>query len=116
MDATKYATVESVYPSPWIKAEDLQGRAIRVTIQSVDVQEFRQRDGSRKAAIVLSFERAHKALICNVTQARAVAAILGTELLAEWPGHAVTLAPSRAPNGRPTIAVLAQEEPQGEAA
>jgi len=107
MEATKYDTVSAVYPSPWIKAEDLQGRAVTVTIREVGVQEFRQRDGSYKVAIVLAFEGARKRMICNVTQAKAVAAIVGSERLGEWPGHTVTLAPSRAPNGRPTIAVLA---------
>jgi hypothetical protein len=115
MDASKYDTVSAVYPSPWIKPDDLQGRAVTVTFREVGVQEFRQRDGSFKVAIVLSFEGARKRMICNKIQAHAVAALLGTERLAEWSEHVVTLAPSRAPNGRPTIAVLAQER-QGEAA
>lgn len=112
MDATKYQTVESVYPSPWLKAHDLQGKAVTVTIKSVDVQEFRQRDGSYKVAVVLAFERAHKQLICNKTQAHTVAACLGTERLAEWAGHVVSLAPATAPNGKPTIAILAQGQPE----
>ena len=102
----EYDTVNAVYPSPWIKAEDLQGRAVTVKIAAVDVQEFRQRDGSYRVAVVLTFDKARKKMICNKTQAHIIAAVLHTERLAEWPGGRITLAAGKAPNGRPTICVL----------
>jgi hypothetical protein len=104
MDA-KPNTVSELYPRLWLKPEDLRGRSITVTVVSVDVQEFRQRDGSHKAAAVLSFERASKRLIANKTQVQALATILGSERFAEWVGKSVALAPDVAPNGKPTIAV-----------
>lgn len=98
-------TVSSVYPSPWLRPEDLGGQARKVRIEAVDVQGFRQRDGSTQEKIVITFERAHKRLICNVTQARALAEIAGTEEIDDWPGLAVVLTAARASNGKLTIAV-----------
>jgi hypothetical protein len=83
-------TVAALYPSKWLKADDLGGVAKRVTI-----------------AAVLDFERATKRMICNVTQCRALASVLGSDRFADWIGKAVTLAPGTAPNGKPTIEIKA---------
>jgi hypothetical protein len=76
-----------------------------VIIAGVSVEEFRQRDGTRKAAAVVSFEKATKRLIANKTQLRALATILNSERFEDWRGKTVALAPDTAPNGKPTIAV-----------
>ena len=96
-------TVTELYPSPWLKAEDLDGRAVTVTIKAVDLEDFRLPDGTHKPAAVLTFERASKRLILNKTMCRAILAIAGSERFIDWVGQRVTLAPATAPNGRPTI-------------
>ncbi|MBK8211606.1 MAG: hypothetical protein IPK78_18275 [Rhodospirillales bacterium] len=98
-------TVSDVYPSPWLRAEDLGGAARKVVIEAVDVQGFRQRDGATAEKVVVSFARATKRLICNVTQARALAEICGTEEIDGWRGQQVVLTAARASNGKLTIAV-----------
>lgn len=100
-------TVADLYPSKWLKADDLGGVANRVTISAVTVETFRQPDRTSKQAAVVSFERATKRMICNVTQCRALAAVCGSECFTDWIGHAVTLAPGTAPNGKATITVRA---------
>jgi len=100
-------TVSEVYPSKWLRAVDLQGRPARVQIVAVDVQDFRQRDGSQEARIVISFARKHRRLVCNRTQAQALAEILGTEEFERWIDRDVILAPGRAPNGQQTIVITA---------
>ena len=102
---TKPTTVSELYPRLWLKPEDLGGKARTVTIASVEVHDFRQRDGSTKAAAVLTFEKATKRLIANRTQVQALATIMGSERFLDWTGQSVALAPAIAPNGKPTIAV-----------
>ncbi len=98
-------TVSDVYPSPWLRPEDLAGAARRVQVESVDVQGFRQRDGSTQEKIVVGFVGKQKRMICNVTQARALAEIAGSEEIDRWAGVQVVLTPARASNGKLTIAV-----------
>jgi len=96
--------VSEVYPL-WLHADDLKGKAVTVKISKVDLEVFRGRDGTERPALVLSFEKARRRLVLNKTQANALARVLGTERLAEWPGKAVTLAPGQAPNGKQTIII-----------
>ncbi|HEY64247.1 MAG TPA: hypothetical protein G4O02_06710 [Caldilineae bacterium] len=98
-------TVSELYPSKWLKAADLGGRAVVVKIVAVDVEEFRQRDGSKKLAAVLTFERARKRMILNKTQCGQMVTITGSERFADWVGHTVMLAPAVAHNGKATIAI-----------
>lgn len=99
------ATVSELYPSPWLKPEDLAGRAVTVKIVAAQVEEIRQFDGSKAPKLVISFEKASKRLIANKTQARRLAELTQTEAFAAWAGHRVTLKPAVAQNGKPTIAI-----------
>jgi hypothetical protein len=111
MDAqtTKTTTVSGLYPRQWLKPEDLQGKSVTVKIASAQVQDFFQpATGEVKAAIVLSFERAQRRMICNKTQALALAELLGDDLTG-WPGHTITLASGQGRTGKPTIFVDAAE-------
>lgn len=103
-------TVSDVYPSPWLRAEDLSSQARTVRVLAVDVQGFRQRDGSTQNKIVVAFERASKKLICNVTQARAFAEIAKSEEIDDWLGVQVVLTAVRVANGKLTIVVHGVEE------
>ncbi len=98
-------TVSDVYPSPWLRPEDLAGAARRVVVEGVDVDKFRTPDGKKEEKVVVSFVGKQKRLICNVTQARALAEIAGSEEIDRWAGLTVVLTPARASNGKATIAV-----------
>ena len=102
------ATVSDIYPSPWLRADDLAGRTGTVQIESAEVQEFRQRDGSTGRRIVVGFVDKSKQLVCNKTQALAIAEILQMDEFAKWPGHSITLSPGRLANNKPTIIIQAQ--------
>lgn len=106
------ATVADLYPPKWVKAPDLQGKAVTVKIAAVTVEDLRMPDGTRKCAAILAFERASRRLILNRTMCRALIEITGTERLQEWVGHSVVLAPSMAPNNRPTIDIRRAENGQ----
>ena len=99
------ATVSELYPSQWLRAGDLRPGGVHVKIIGVEVQEMRQRDGTLKQSAVLTFEKATKRMICNITQCRALAEILESERFVDWVGHTVCLVPTTAPNGKGTIEV-----------
>lgn len=102
-------TVNDLFPSPWLGPADLAGRVITVRIAAVSLENLRQHDGSQELKAILAFDRAHKRMILNKTQANAIAAILGTPAFADWPGRRIRLSVGRAPNGRDTIIVSPAE-------
>lgn len=98
-------TVGEVYPSQWLHAGDLMKKSVAVTVETVDVQEFRQQDGKKASRIVVGFRGAQRKLVLNKTQAIAFAAIAGTEEFERWGGLRVLLSPGRASNGQETIII-----------
>ena len=93
------------YQSPWLGLPDLAGRAVRVTISEVRVEEVRQRDGDKARKVVLSFSGKKKRLICNVSQARAAGEAWGDDL-ERWVGKQTILQPGKAENGKDTILLI----------
>ena len=93
------------YQSPWLSLPDLAGRAVRVTISEVRVEEVKQRDGTKARKAVLSFSGKKKRLICNVSQARAAGEAWGDDL-ERWIGKQAILQPGKAENGKDTIMLI----------
>ena len=91
------------YTSPWLKASDLQGRAVTVIIEGATVEEIRQQTGQKEARIVVTFAGKSKRLICNKTQALTLADLAKTEVFANWKGLVVTLEPATTKSGQATI-------------
>lgn len=103
---TQPQTLGQLFPSPWLKADDLHGRIVEVTIIAVTLQEFASNPMNQNSdkiwKAVLDFGRS-KNLILNKTQATAVSEIAGTETLTAWRGTRITLRPAIAKNGKATI-------------
>ena len=93
------------YQSPWLSLPDLAGRAARVAICEVKVEEVRQRDGDKARKAVLSFSGKKKRLILNVSQARAAVEAWGDDL-DRWIGKQAILQPGKAENGKDTIMLI----------
>ena len=98
-------SVSELYPSRWVKAADLNGKAVTVKVTDVMVEPVHTPGGETKTAAVLTFEGKQKRLILNKTQCRAMVAITGSEKFGDWVGAIVQLAPAKAPNGKATIAI-----------
>jgi len=99
------AKVSQVYASPWLRAVDLQGRTIKVTIARAGVDLIPQNDGSKQERIIVDFLGKQKRLILNKTQAAALAGIAGDDT-EQWNGIEVYLAPQPTNNGKLTIGLL----------
>ena len=104
MDTPK--TVSEMFPNKYLTCEDLNGRTYVLKVKMITFEVLR--DSFSKQDVqkgVLWFEGAHKGLVFNVTQARAMAEICGSEEFSQWIGHQVALRPGKAHNGKPTILI-----------
>jgi hypothetical protein len=79
--------ISSVFDSgETIKGEDLQGREFTLAISNVAVKKFD--DGTRK--LIIHFQNAKKALVCNKTNAEGIAYMYGTDTDG-WIGREIVL-------------------------
>jgi hypothetical protein len=110
------ASVAEIYPSRYLSAADLHGRAVTVTIERAALEELRNpRTHQTERKLVVYFAKARKCMPLNKTQARALAAFAGDES-DNWPGVVVVLAPTNAPNGADTINIASAPTSQPRAA
>lgn len=105
------------FPSKWLSAIDLHGRAHPVRIHRVTQEVVKDRNGDETIKPCIEFEGANKKLIMNLTNCRSVAEIAGSDDTDEWPGAIVELYTARvmafgeevdAVRIRPTTAVPGQ--------
>jgi hypothetical protein len=82
-----------VFPSRFLKAADLNEKAITVTIGSAELETLKSFEGKEQTKTVLAFKGAKKVLPLNVTNWDSVAAITGEEDSDQWPGHSLELYP-----------------------
>lgn len=78
--------LNEIFGGNFLKADDLQGRAVPVTIESVEVKEFD--DGNK---LILKFAGKDKSLVCNRTNASIIEEVLGSGDTDDWIGQKVTL-------------------------
>lgn len=72
----------------YIKAEDLNGKAVRVAIERVTIEEIKG-DGKTEKKLVAHFVGKDKALVLNRTNADTLNEIFGTDDYDEWQGAVV---------------------------
>lgn len=75
--------IAEVYGGNWLTADDLVGREVTVTIESVTIHDMP--DGKKKAA--LHFIGKEKALLLNVTNGNTLAELFGTDEMDNWEGQ-----------------------------
>lgn len=82
---------DQLYPGRFVKAGDLLGKRVTVTITSVDLDEL-EGDKGKKIKGIISFKETNKQLALNKTNGICLKAMFGRKL-AEWEGKRVTLFP-----------------------
>jgi hypothetical protein len=78
--------IGAAFPSSYLKASDLQGKAVRVTIDSVSTETL---GDDRKA--VLHFVGKEKGLVLNKTNANRIVEATGSDETDDWEGWSITL-------------------------
>ncbi len=90
--------------SQWLKADDLKGQAVIVTIESTVEVQMEERDGKpAHKKIEVSFPGSEKALLLNKTNAAALSGMFGDDTDA-WTGKSFEMFPTpvKGPNGMTT--------------
>ena len=88
--------INDVYASDsdYLKAADLKGKGVKLTISQVDVKSFdeKSQDGRAYEAqkLILSFEGTPKQLVTNKTNSRSIGAMFGPETT-DWIGKQIKL-------------------------
>lgn len=86
--------VELLFPSRYLKAAELRGRDVTVTIAAIDPRgELQMRNGKKEAKPIVSFKESEKLWVLNITNARSIAKIHGPEVT-EWVGKRITIYPT----------------------
>lgn len=74
-----------IFPSKYIKADDLNGRDVAVAIDHADIEKL-----GDEAKLVLYFKNKEKGMICNKTNFNRIAYLYGDET-DDWPGKEIVL-------------------------
>lgn len=98
------ASYKTVFGS-FLKTDDLQGRQIPVTIESVGVEEVKGDHGVEKK-LVARFVGKDKGLILNMTNCELLEQIAGTDEYEQWPGTRIVLYPTTTKFGGKTVPCL----------
>lgn len=89
------ATRDDVFPSKYLKAADLGGKPLVVTIVSAPLETLKGAEGREQTKTVLYLRGTKKLLPLNATNWDAVAAITGSGDTEDWPGHEIELYPTK---------------------
>ena len=82
--------VSEAFPSNFLKVDDLQNRRVRLTIESVAIEEV---GGDSKP--VVHFRGKDRGLVLNKTNAAMIEEITRTDEMDDWPGTEIILYPAR---------------------
>lgn len=100
--------IDTLYPNKWLKAADLCGKSITVTIKSVTIEEV---GVDREKRPVCSFVGKDKKLILNKTNTRAIADLYGAET-DKWPSKKIVVYPTETQYGDKEMAAIRIKPPK----
>lgn len=91
----KYNHVDLLFPSKYLKAADLMGRAVAVVIAGIDPRaELQMRGGAKEKKPLVRLAGKEKAWVLNKTNAHLIAEVYGNEVTG-WLGKTVVIRAER---------------------
>ena len=100
--------INSAFPRAYLKASDLQGRRVTVTIARVLVEEI---GGENKP--VLKFVGKDRGIVLNKTNAAMIAEIANSEETDDWKGVAIAIYPTKTDYQGKRVDCIRVEYPAG---
>ncbi len=82
--------IGAAFPGQYLKAADLMGKRVQVTIESVEMEDI---GGETKP--VVHFKGKSRGVVLNKTNANAIWGINGSDDTDDWPGTTIVLYPSK---------------------
>lgn len=92
--------IDKIFPSRYLKAGDLDGREITVTIKEVKLENVGQ---TKESKPVLYFRGAQKGLVLNITNSKRIAMMAGSKDTDDWVGQRIILYPTETEFGGETV-------------
>jgi hypothetical protein len=92
---------ELMFPNLYLKAVELKGKDVTLTITQVEFSDLRMVTGATKRKAVVHFAGTEKKLVLNKTNGDTIGDLYGTEATG-WIGKRITLFPSTCPVGKKT--------------
>lgn len=89
---------DQLFPGRFIKAGEMDGKDVTLTIKDVYLDTIEQEDGREKAQAVVAFQEIARELALNKTNGQCLRAMWG-DRVDEWIGKRVTLFPERDASG-----------------
>lgn len=86
--------ISSLFPSKYVKAADLEGRTVTLTITKLVIEEMTGHNSEKQQKPVLYFQKTSKGLVLNRTNATIIANLYGDESDA-WAGKRISIYPTR---------------------
>lgn len=110
-------SIKDLFPDRWLKPEVINGHRPRVAIEAVTIEMLHNPRSKRpEKRLVVKFRGKELRMVCNKTQAVALASICKTDDYTMWEGSEVVLSTSKAPNGADTIVISPLPDAKTEAA
>ncbi len=94
---------DQLYPGRFIKAGELLGKKITLTIADVDLEDLMGEDNKPKAKATLTFKETEKQMVMCKTNGICLKAMFGKKL-SDWVGKRITIFPDTW-NGEPAIRI-----------
>src|SRR5512133_734111 len=85
--------IDLLYPGKYLKAEDLAGKVVTITVSEVKREAVKMRDGTSEKKVAISFASTERKLMACVTNGLCLAILLGRDADA-WVGKRVQLRPA----------------------
>lgn len=105
--------INDAFPSKYLKADDLKGNRILVTIDHVSFETV----GDDENKAIVYFRGKDKGLVLNRTNAASIVEITGSAETDDWHGHRVVLFPTKVDfQGKRTLAIRIDNPPKGKPA
>lgn len=99
----KPSVFDQLYAGRFLKAGELLGKKVTLTITDVDLEDLQGDDGAKKAKAIISFEQTEKKLVACKTNGLCIKEMFGKEL-ANWLGKRITIFEDTW-NGEPCIRI-----------
>jgi sucrose-6-phosphate hydrolase SacC (GH32 family) len=80
--------INAAFPSKYIKASDLDGKTVTVTIREVKIEQIGRENDPKP---VIYFSGKDKGMVLNKTNARKIAQIVGAADTEQWTGAKIAL-------------------------
>ena len=107
--------MSAAFPGKYIKASDLQGKAVLVTIANVKLEEIKNQDGTSVTKPVLHFAGKEMGLVLNLTNSQTISQYYGDESDL-WPGKPLEVFPSTTQFGSKVVDCIRVRVPVAETA